>query len=66
MDNTNYDMASDTRTRTPGDDLVTEIKPLLKSVYVKHDNLGGSPGCHGDNRQHVSEGLCQEEEQNKF
>ena len=42
---------------SPGYDLVTEVEPLLQSVDVKHDNLCGTPGRHGDDRQHVGEGL---------
>ena len=42
---------------TPGDDLMTKVEPLLKSMDVKHDYLGGTPGRHGDDRQHVREGL---------
>ena len=48
---------SDVTCHTPGDDLVTEVEPLLQSVDVKHDNLCGSPGSHRDDGQHVGEGL---------
>ena len=35
-------------THTPWYDLVTEIKPLLQTVYVKDENLGGTSCSQGD------------------
>ena len=37
-----------THTHTPWYDLVTEIKPLLQTVYVKDENLGGTSCSQGD------------------